>query len=291
MFLLFVNDMPSCVKSGLKLFADDAKLYTGAGTALGRDQLQSDLDALAAWSRKWMLPFNTAKCTILHLGSRNERATYTIHDVALRQSEVEKDLGVHMDSLLKFRKQAAGATSKGNRILGLIRHSFSHIDAKTLPLLYKTLVRPHLEYGNQVWGPFNMADKRLVERVQRRATKLVPTIRHLSYEERLRALKLPSLQYRRRRGDMITMYNIMHERVNLDKEELFAAPPTARTRGHPLKVAKLQAFTRVRCNHFSVRVVNDWNSLPEAVVCSPSLDSFKNNLDKHWLGYAYVAPA
>ena len=127
------------------MFADDAKLYTGAGTALGRGQLQSDLDALTAWACKWMLPFNTAKCTILHQGSRNERATYTIHDVALRQSEVEKDLGVHVDSLLKFREQAAAATSKANRILGLIKHSFAHIDARTLPLLFKTLVRPHLQ--------------------------------------------------------------------------------------------------------------------------------------------------
>ena len=98
---------------------------------------------------------------------------------------------------LKFREQAADAASRANRILGLIRHTFCHLDCRTLSLLYKTLVRPLIEYDNQTWGPFNMADKKLVERVQRRATKLVPEIRHLPYQERLQALGLPSLQYRR----------------------------------------------------------------------------------------------
>ena len=195
-----------------------------------------------------------------------------------------------MDRALKFREQAATAVSRANRILGLIRHSFAHIDTETLPLLFKTLVRPHLEYGNHIWGPFNAADSKLVEQVQRRASRLVPELQQYPYEERLRRLKLPSLQYRRHRGDMIMMYNVMHGRTGLDRDNFFSPPPCTRTRGHCLKVAKKPALSRVRRNHFSSRVVSDWNGLPEDVVCAPSVDSFKNRLDKHWAERAFSAP-
>ena len=249
------------------------------------------MNALAAWSRNWLLPFNAGKCSTLHLGLNNPREEYVIEDTTLQQISVERDLGVLVDEHLKFREQAAAAASKANRILGLIRHSFVNLDRTTIPMLYKMLVRTHLEYGNQAWGPFNMADKKLLERVQRRATRLIPDLRHLPYEERLRELRLPSLLYGRRRGDMILMYNVMHGKIGLDREDFFARPPTARTRGHPLKVAKLQSTSRTRCNHFSMRVVNDWNALPEEVVCAPSVNCFKNRLDQHWVEHTFVAPA
>ena len=173
----------------------------------------------------------------------------------------------------------------------MIRHTFCHLNCTNPPILYKTIVRPLLEYGNQVWGSFNMADRRLLEWVQRRATKLIPEIRHHPYQERLRVLCLLSLQYRRRRGDMIAMYNIMHRRVGLRKEDFFDEPRAAHTQGHPLKMAKPQATSRVHINHFSIRTVNDWNSLPGKVVCAPSVEAFKNRLDKHWAALAYEAPA
>ena len=159
------------------------------------------------------------------------REKYTIEGATLNIVDTEIDLGVQMNRLLKFREQAATAIGKANRIFGLIKHSFVHIDSKTLPLLYKAMVRPHPEYCNQVWGPFNTTDMRLVERVQRRATRLVPGSRHLPYEEPLKSLELPSLQYCRRRGDMITMFNIMHGRSGLDKDDSFSPAPSGRTRG------------------------------------------------------------
>ena len=290
LFTLFVNDLPREVTSTVQLFADDMKMYRGIGTGIGHDLLQEDLDRLAAWSLKWMLPLNVAKCSTLHLGTSNPCEAYVIHGAGLQETRIERDLGVLVDDQLKFRDQAATTASRANRILGLIKHSFGHLDRRTVPILCKTIVRPLLEYGNQVWGPFNMADKKLLERVQRRATKLIPEIRHHPYRERLRLLELPSLQYRRRRGDMITMYNITHGHVGLDKGNFFGEPHNARTRGHPLKVAKPQASSRMRANHFSCRVVNDWNGLPADVVCAPSVNSFKERLDKHWTDKMYEAP-
>ena len=267
------------------------KVYRGIRTSADHERLQEDLDQLAVWSQKWLLPFNVAKCSTLHLGPGNPKEVYAIQGTPLQQTSVERDLGVLVDDQLKFREQAAAAASRANRILGLIRHTFCNLDLQTLPTLYKTIVRPLLEYGNQIWGPFNMADKKLLERVQRRATKLIPEIRHLPYQNRLRLLGLPSLQYRRRRGDMITMFGIMHGRVGIRREDFFGEPRAAQTRGHQLKVAKPQSISRMRINHFSTRVINDWNSLPEEVVCAPSLNAFKNRLDRHWIALAYEAPA
>ena len=271
-------------------FADDPKLYGGVRTVAGRTSLQSDLSSLAEWSLRWMLPFNPEKCSTLHLGPRNPGQAYSILGFELSQPTTEKDLGVIIDGDLKFRQQASSAVNKANRVLGLIRHSFANLDEKTLPMLFKIFVRPHLEYGNTIWGPFNQADAKLVERVQRRATKLVPGLRNVSYEERLRRLRLPSLQYRRRRGDMILLFRIMHGLTCLKKADFFEDPRTDRTRGHSLRVAKPSAVTRVRRNHFSIRAVNDWNSLPEEVVSASSVNAFKNSLDEFWRDVHYDHP-
>ena len=90
---------------------------------------------------------------------------------------------------------------KSNRILGLIKRSFSNLDFESFLLLYKSLIRSHLEYAQTVWSPYKKKYIDAIERVQRRATKILPCLKLLSYEERLRKLNLPSLVYKRSRGD------------------------------------------------------------------------------------------
>ena len=118
---------------------------------------------------------------------------------------------------LKFHKQTAAAVKKANLVLGLIKKSFINLNQELLPILYKSLVRPHLEYGNVIWGPFYKEDSKSIERVQRRATKLVHNLRNLPYEERLRKLKIPSLEHRRRHGNMIIAYKLFTGNMNIDK--------------------------------------------------------------------------
>ena len=171
-----------------------------------------------------------------------------------------------------------------------IRAAFANINYVTLPLLFKSLVRPYLEYCNTIWGPFNKTDQKQVERVQRRATKLVKSIRHLSYPERLRCLGLPSLCYRRRRGDMITVYQVLRGGMNVTPEHFLTMQDSDRTRGHQWKLCKPRATSFIRRHAFSVRVVNDWNSLPETVVSAGSLNSFKAQLDRHWASKMFETP-
>ena len=150
------------------------------------------------------------------------------------------------------------------------------------------MVRPHLEYGNAIWGPFFIGDAKMVEAVQRRATKLIPELKNQPYEFRLRALNLPSLVYRRKRGDMIQVYKILNGMVRVDTEDFFVPSRFEHTRGHQQRVSKEKATKMARINAFSQRVTNQWNSLPNDVVKAESLNKFKNGLDEFWSDKMFV---
>lgn len=201
----------------------------------------------------------------------------------------EKDLGVLMDSELKFHKQTAAVVKKANSVLGLIKRAFGKHDETTLPLLFKSLVRPHLEYGNVVWGPMFQEDIKSIERVQRRATKMVPGLWDMSYGERLRHLNLPSLAHRRRRGDMIYTYKILTGKMDVNKDDFFRQSDLS-TRGHSLKLCKQRATKLTRMTTFSNRIINDWNALPSEVIEAESVNIFKERLDEHWADQTYNNP-
>ena len=282
LFVIFINDLPDVVTSMVKIFADDTKLFHSVHSPQHRIQLQNDLDNLVEWSRKWQLGFNEAKCKVIHLGKSNPRHQYVMNDVTLESTADEKDLGVVVDEDLKFHLHVSKAVSKASRMLGLVRATFSCLDESTVPRLFTTMVRPHLEYGNIIWHPRYRRDKLEVEKIQRRATRLIPSLKGMSYEERLRALKLPSLEHRRRRGDMIQVFKILKGIDRLDPDQFFTMSAESTTRGHGLKMMKTFSRLGVRQNVFSQRVVNDWNSFPAEVVESPTLNTFKSRLDKFW---------
>ena len=115
----------------------------------------------------------------------------------------ERDLWVQIDRELKCYQQVEMVANKANKMLGLIRRSFTYLDGPTIKKLYTSLVRSILEYGKVAWAPALKRDQQMIEDIQRRTTKLVPALKNLEYGDRLRAHKLPSLYYRRARGDMI----------------------------------------------------------------------------------------
>eukprot|EP00794_Sanderia_malayensis_P006500 gene6500-7245_t len=164
--------------------------------------------------------------------------------------------------------------------------SYTYIDCQVLKQLYIALVRPILEYGNSVWSPIYKKDAQAIEKVQRRATKLVPELEDKPYEARLEKLRLPSTYYRRARGDMIETYKYL---ANIHQTQSpFTRDHNQRTRGHSLKLKKQYARLSVRQNYFCFRVVDLWNDLPECVVSSDSVNSFKTRLDKYWANLMYI---
>jgi ribonuclease P/MRP protein subunit RPP40 len=282
LFVIFINDMPDAVKQCFcKLFADDCKLF-GKVTDANENCVQEDLLNLEEWSRLWQLPFNAKKCKSMHFGHNNPRRTYTLNNQELESIRSEKDLGVMVDDSLKFHVHAAFAAKKANQMLGVIKKTYVTRDANTITTLYKSMVRHHLEYGNAIWGPCYIGDLKLVEGVQRRATKLIPHLYDKPYEERLKELKLPSMEYRRKRGDMIQCFKVINGLVRLDVNELFTPLSTSNTRGHHQRVRRHRAHKAIRAKSFSQRTIKCWNSLAKNVIDAPSVDAFKNRLDKAW---------
>ena len=150
--------------------------------------------------------------------------------------------------------------------------------------LYKSLVRPHLEYGSVIWSPRLKKDQIALENVQRRATKLLLALKNLTYKNRLLILGLPTLEYRRVRADMVQMYKIFHDIDIVNKEKLFDMRTESVTRGNNMIFFKKRVKTEFRRCMFSQRVVNTWKSLPNDIINSPSINSFKNRLNKFWVG-------
>ena len=173
--------------------------------------------------------------------------------VAIGETTCEKDLGVKVDNKLKFKEHMNDVINKSNKMVGMIRRTFKTLSISTFGPIFKTIVRPHLEYGNTIWHPALLGDQRKIERVQRRATKLVPGMQALAYEERSKALNLPSLLYRRMRGDLIATYRILH---SSHPNQLMPLAKQGRTRGHNFKLEKQPHNLDSRGHFFSLRIVN-----------------------------------
>ena len=196
LFIIFINDLPDCLEMLCKIFADDTKIY---GPSTKHSILQEDLLKLMKWSAIWQLYFNTTKCGVLHMGKNNDNNVYYTDINNSNKLEItlqEKDVGVTFTEDLKFDNHINNAVKKANQMVGLIRRSFEYLDKDMFLQLYKSIVRPHLEYANVVWHPIFQRQKILIEKVQRRATKMVPGLKDLPYEDRLISLNLPTIKYR-----------------------------------------------------------------------------------------------
>lgn len=173
------------------------------------------------WSETWGMDFNAKKCKVMHFGNINLQSEYLINGAILDTSNVERDLGVLISNDLKSAQQCAKAVKTGNKVLGMIKRTFTSRKPEIMIPLYKALVRPHLEYCVQAWRPHYIKDIKLLEQVQHRATKCIEGMYNLSYEERLHQLKLPSLEYRRIRGDLIEVFKMYNNWGGLQFRDMF----------------------------------------------------------------------
>ena len=143
-------------------------------------------------------------------------------------------------------------------------------------------MRSQLEFCSSVWNPYKVSFIFDLEKVQKRATKMITSLKKKSYLERLKLLRLPCLRFRRLRGDMIEVYKILNNVYDFNVSQILERNLDDRTRGHSKKLTVHRSNLDIRKFSFCVRVVNVWNSLPESVVSASSVNSFKNSLDSLW---------
>ena len=184
-----------------------------------------------------------------------------------------------ISSNLKVADHCHYACNKANKMLGLRKRTIKHRNISVMVQLYKSLVRPHMEYCSPVWSPYYNKDKVMLESVQHRFTRLFSELRAMSYEDRLETLRLWSLEERRNRQDLIEVYKMMHGHTDVPVSTFFDITADSCTRGHSMKMVKRHCHTDLRLYFFSNRVVNRWNTLSQDIVSAPSVNSFKRHLN------------
>ena len=231
------GDLPDQIASYTKLFADDTKIFRAIQSVHDQKVLQEDINKLEEWAQKWKLPFNIEKCKVVHYGKYNPHLNYTMENKEIVTSYDEKDLGVTFDPSLVFSKHIRNIVAKANSRIGIIYHSFDCLDKENLLPLYKSQVRPIVEYCSSVWDPLLKGDMVEIERVQHRATKLVPNLKDKTYPERLRALGLQTLAFRRKRNDILQVFKILKGFDKIGAQKLFNMSDVRVTRGHDMKLS------------------------------------------------------
>ena len=172
----------------------------------------------------------------MHFDNNKAKENYLINTTVLKVVEEEKDLGVIVQNNLKVSEQCSKSVKTANRVLGMISRTFQKKSKEIIIPLYKSLVRPHLEYCVQAWRPHLIQDIKLIERVQHRATRMIPELHGQTYEQRLIEVNLTTLETRRLRGDLIEMFKILkgfdHTSLSIVTNKL------SNLRGHSLKLFK-----------------------------------------------------
>ena len=271
LFLIFINDLPGKMESFTSLFADDLKLVTSCSR---HTSAQDDIDELNRWEKEWLLSFNVkdGKCKVMHIGKENPKVNFLMNGEILPVVMAEKDLGVITSSDLKWNLHITQAVNKAKAATGWISRNLICRNKFVMLNVYKSLIRPHIEYAVQVWNlPASHGNWKSImelEDIQRSFTRMIDGIGLLPYSERLKKLRLTTHLERRMRGDLIETFKIISGLVEYGKD-LFSL---SRSGAKILKDSKND-------QSLQNRVANYWNKIPDSVKDAPSVDAFKKRLE------------
>ncbi|MCP4488285.1 MAG: hypothetical protein GY820_13325 [Gammaproteobacteria bacterium] len=275
LFLLFVNDLPDIVESGviIKLFADDLKIYAPSSLV---SCLRSSLRSLESWTLLWQLQISVPKCLVLPIGNaRRESVDFCLNSCVIGRVEQCRDLGVVISSSMKFTDHYIAIANKANKLVAMLFRSFRSTSPRTFVFAFNTYVRPILEYCSPVWNPCYVQDIALLESVQKSFTRRLFArcgFAPVDYESRLHKLDMISLAHRRRLADLVLCYQIRSGNI-LVNSQIFSG-----STHNPNRIICEHARVNCRSFFFAHRVVADWNRLNVDINVCRSLTMFKTFL-------------
>ena len=292
LFIIYINDIGSNIKSKIKLFADDSVLYRDIRTIDDCRVLQDDLPTLAHWSNTWQLQFNVSKCKVMCLSTKKltQSINYQINNTNLEWVPVFKYLGLVIDQKLTWRDQVNHASTKATKILNLLRRNLHHATKSAKSRAFSALVRPHLEYSAPVWSPHTKTAISKLENVQKRAARWIEakwsTSDHCwnrSYVDCRHSLSWLTLENRRRLLTCCQTFKIFNHLDCINLNEHYTLSPCKMTRSHDQSLLCKQA--RVNCYRYSFFINSCflWNELPSEIVNCTSHTLFKSALRRHLL--------
>ena len=206
-----------------------------------------------------------------------------IGETYLNDTTMIKDLGIHVTKNLKWTEHITKIKNKAMQKCYQILRSFTSKNIWILLRAYITFVRPLLEYGSIIWNPHpGRPDSKLVESVQRYFTKKICqrcSIPFSSYEDRIYKLNLKTLEYRRKEIDLVMVYKMMNNLVDIRQEDFYEMyVSTYNTRSHELCNTNSTPKSEMEKLSFSKRTVPMWNNLPAEVVTAKSITAFKSKI-------------
>ena len=227
------------------------------------------------------MSFNVDKCSVMHIGHNTMQNNYNLSNQQLPATDQQRDLEIIITKDLKWQKQTEKRCKTANRVLGFITRNFRNKNKELILPLYKSLARPHLEHAVQFWSPHLRRDIDKMEKIQRRATKMIPEIRSHSYHQRIQDLDLISLVQRRLLGQLIYVFKYLNRFTTAIAGGLFDYDLNDRTRHNGAKLIVKHFNTSVAQHFYPIKIATTWNALPSEVVSSRTVNSFNNSLDKH----------
>ena len=284
LFVIFINDLPDCLRCRNLGFADDFKIFKRIMLRTDCETLQSDLEKLSSWCNTNDMELNISKCSVITFTRKKNVIDfdYSVGGVTLKRVDEIKDLGIILDTKLCFDRHINHIFRRCNKLLGFIYRACSRFRSKeSLMFLYNSFVRSLCEYGAVIWNPFYKIYVDKIERIQRKFTRRLyyaHKIRKADYEVRLSTLKMQKLSVRRIGIDELYLFKIINGHVTsdlLDKFEFATNPfnlrtiPTFRLPAHSTNI-------RFKCPSFRLQHSHNQSFSQVNIVSHSSVVAFKS---------------
>ena len=290
LFLVYINDVTKTPggRTNIELFADDSKLHLSSLYLSDRSHMQSSLNYFNIWSQKWQLDIAPNKSAVLSFNTPYE-SQYTINSVVISNHNQFKDLGIVFDKSFLFSGHIFECCKSAYATINNLFRCFVLSDISILTKAYLIYARPRLEYCTTVWNPglrartFNgLCDR--IEKVQRNFTRRLfrrCKLEEMNYYDRLKLLKLNTLELRRLHYDLIMVYKLSHGMCNVDSTLIIGNLLSKKnTRGHSFQINCPLAHSNIVNNYLTNRISQIWNSLDATIVNAESLCIFKSRIAK-----------